>query len=183
MKIKQEQVKEFLNESNKIERVTEEYALDDALKAWEYIIKKDTLTVKDVLKVHKLLMNRLNPRIAGQFRKCDVYIGRDKKPFISTKLLELAIGAIVNMMNNDCKKLKTKREMRQRIKDHHVMFEGIHPFEDGNGRTGRILYNWERIKNGIPIHIIYTGDDQYQYYEWFRGYDQVYRQTKEREEN
>lgn len=49
----------------------------------------------------------------------------------------------------------------------HVEFEDLHPFPDGNGRTGRILYNWHRIQLGLPVHVIHEGDEQYDYYQWF----------------
>jgi Fic family protein len=174
MKKNEEEIIKFLDESNKIERVNDKNALDDAKKAWDYIVAKNIITIKDVLKIHKLLLNNLNPKIAGKFRTCDVWIGQEKKIFISTRLIQLSIKAILDMINTDFKKLKTKREIQQRIKEHHIMFEGIHPFEDGNGRVGRIIYNWQRIKNGLPIHIIYTGEKQYEYYRWFVNYDKIY---------
>lgn len=36
----------------------------------------------------------------------------------------------------------------------HIDFERIHPFEDGNGRTGRLLINYELLKNGLPPIVI-----------------------------
>jgi Fic family protein len=48
----------------------------------------------------------------------------------------------------------------------HVKFEKIHPFEDGNGRIGRILLNWQRVKAGLPILTIYE-KDKHAYYKWF----------------
>ncbi len=40
----------------------------------------------------------------------------------------------------------------------HSLFEAIHPFEDGNGRTGRILTNYLLVSQGFPIVTI-KGDD------------------------
>ena len=46
----------------------------------------------------------------------------------------------------------------------HVKFVEIHPFEDGNGRTGRSLMNWVLIKEGYPKLFVPVKNRQ-QYYE------------------
>jgi len=47
----------------------------------------------------------------------------------------------------------------------HIEFEKIHPFEDGNGRTGRLLINYELLKNNLAPAVI-EKDDRSQYFEF-----------------
>ena len=57
-----------------------------------------------------------------------------------------------------------------KIARYHIEFEKIHPFEDGNGRTGRLLINYELIKNNLPP-IVISKDDRVKYFELLRNND------------
>ena len=43
----------------------------------------------------------------------------------------------------------------------HYQFEAIHPFADGNGRTGRTLALWELYRRGFDTHHIFSVDEFY----------------------
>ena len=57
----------------------------------------------------------------------------------------------------------------ERIARFHLEFEGIHPFIDGNGRTGRLIMNLDLIRCGFPpINVKFT--DRRKYYDAFDAY-------------
>ena len=52
-----------------------------------------------------------------------------------------------------------KEDIVRAISRQHILFESIHPFEDGNGRSGRIILNYLLISKGLPP-IIIKGDEK-----------------------
>ena len=155
------EVKEFLRESNKIEEVYTN--LSDSFNAYKYIIKQKELTIPIILKCHRLILENLNPRIAGKIRECDVYVG-GRKGYPIHAIKESLILLIPEI--NDIDSIEID------IKENHIWFESIHPFEDGNGRTGRLIYLWQRAKAGLPMKIIYNTAKQ-SYYKWFKDTDMI----------
>ena len=57
-----------------------------------------------------------------------------------------------------------------KLAKYHIEFEKIHPFEDENGRTGRLLLNYELIKNNLPPVVI-SKDDRVKYFEFLKNDD------------
>jgi Fic family protein len=63
---------------------------------------------------------------------------------------------------NGMKRGKHDKHIVEAIAEFHLRFEGIHPFIDGNGRTGRLIINLELIKAGfLPVDIKFTDRDKY----------------------
>ena len=59
-----------------------------------------------------------------------------------------------------------------KIAKYHIEFEKIHPFEDGNGRTGRLLLNYELLKNNIPPVVI-SKEERVKYFEFLKNNDEA----------
>ena len=145
----------FLRESNNIENVWDDVSLQQAILAWEYLKNKRKITIPVILKTHKILMKYqpIDEKYKGKFRQCAIYIGgREGKPW----------EFIPSIMSQWCIAINTSEEFQQT----HVQYEWIHPFIDGNGRTGRIFMNWQRLKLGLPISVI-EEQKKWDYYEWF----------------
>lgn len=155
---------EMLVQSNLIEDMSMKYAHEDAMKAWKYIVTVPELSIGAILRVHELLMTRINPRIAGNLRTVDVYIGGHRKEYTGRENLLADIRGFIDNVD----KVGYMADKEKGARNCHIEFEDVHPFEDGNGRTGRILYNWHRLRLGLPIHVIHIGQEQFDYYEWFR---------------
>jgi Fic family protein len=143
-----------------------------AYKAFNLYIRPrvERLTVKDLLSAHRTLMYGVNTGISGKLRNCNVFIGGQKKIFISEALLKDELSALFARIEYDIFNYHDSddahKEALCRIR--HVEFENIHPFEDGNGRTGRMIYYAMRIKMGLDLGIIYSWSKG-NYYKWFKS--------------
>lgn len=160
-------IEKMLDESNKIEGVYDEDSLKQAIYAWEYLSEQTELTPHDVLRTHKILMlhHKLLPDEKGYFRRCAVWIGG--KQGMHHEKVPKATAEWVHEMNDDFYK-KLDLNLEQISKELHIRYEKIHPFVDGNGRTGRMFMNWFRLKNGLPLLTINAGEEQMEYYKWFK---------------
>lgn len=159
-------VLEFLKQSNYIEGEKDPKALQDAMKAWRWAIQRQRkIDVEYVLKIHEYLAKRVRPDIAGKIRHCEVSVG-GRKGLVSG-LIPAALLTWVEEVGASISLFKDVRDREHAVKQLHVEFEKIHPFEDYNGRTGRILYNIHRLKIGLEIDII-CASERVAYYQWFK---------------
>lgn len=100
------------------------------------------------------------------YRKVQVFIrGSEHIPPEPEKIPNLMNYYIYNY-NND------EQEIFEKIAKYHIEFEKINPFEDGNGRTGRLLLNYELLKNNLSP-IVIAKEDRVKYFEFLRNNDDI----------
>lgn len=145
---------QFLRESNYIEGEYSEEAYQDALAAWNYLKDGKKLMENIVRQTHAFLMRSrdLEEKYKGAYRDIPVYIGGQEA--IQATLIPSAMKEWLDKQNTED------------WKAWHVEYEGVHPFVDGNGRTGRMFLNWHRLKLGLPL-IVIKESEKHEYYKWF----------------
>ena len=176
---------EFLQHSNYIENEQGKRALEDAKKAWRFAKEnKNNFSLEYILEIHHQLLRRLNGKIAGKLRDCIIRIGAKREIAYYSKEEDLILyryfggkkipkpeeGELIKKINNWIENYNSKKEKinYEEIKNFHIDFENLHPFRDGNGRTGRILMNIQMISSNLPLLIIHQGEEQQEYYKWFK---------------
>jgi fido (protein-threonine AMPylation protein) len=121
---KNTQYKNFMLESNKIEG---EVGLNPRdMDAIRYVIDGGLKTKKRLLHVHKILTEHLDVTWSGSYRTCAVYVGHESTPAPLT---------LDDKMSDFFKRLPTLSAWEA-----HNDYEIIHPFQDFNGRTGRLVW-------------------------------------------
>lgn len=62
------------------------------------------------------------------------------------------------------------QDIFSKISKYHIDFEKIHPFEDSNGKTCRLLINYELLKNNLPPVVI-AKENRVTYFEFLKNDD------------
>lgn len=144
------------------EAINHKRALELVFKALK---DEDTSLKENLIKNINETINQ-NIKDTEGYRKVQVFIqGSEHIPSKPEQILNQMTYFIYNY-NNDINDIYTK------IATYHIQFEKIHPFEDGNGRTGRLLINYELLKNNLPP-IVISKDDRIKYFEFLRNNDIV----------
>lgn len=140
------------------------HEVKNAVQAYDLLLELNPYEEKDLLRTHQLMMSELVAR-SGKYRSGGVGIfdGKnvvhlappaDRVPFLMADLFEWLRNSSVHPLIKSCV--------------FHYEFEFIHPFEDGNGRMGRlwqtvILKEWKSVFAWIPVESL-VKENQAEYY-------------------
>ena len=118
--------------------------------------RKRSMTHEDILALHHLIAGGvMDQGTAGRYRSTGVRVGHHIPPpphEVSGLMREL-----LEWWNGD----STQWSPVITSAIVHFHFEDIHPFADGNGRTGRMLALWELYRRGFDTHHIFSVDEYY----------------------
>lgn len=138
--------------------------------AFEYIMSlvdvATPLTERIIKDIHSLVLMNDNLN-RGVYRNVPVQIlgalHTPPQPYLVAKQMEELLLSYPTWQE--------KSSIIECVSRFHIEFESIHPFIDGNGRTGRLILNFELMKSGLlPVNIKFA--DRRSYYNCFDNYYQ-----------
>ncbi|MDR0479828.1 MAG: Fic family protein [Burkholderiaceae bacterium] len=134
----------------------------DAIHYVERLVsQQEILSERAILEIHSLVLKGIYERQAGRYRQQNVVItGASARPANFLHVRD-EVGALLDWHGSPQARALHLIEREAQM---HARFERIHPFIDGNGRTGRLLLNLELMKAGYPPTIIQK-EDRLDYYQ------------------
>ena len=158
-----EQVTDVINGKRILGPLQDIREVKNAYEAYERVSVLDPYSVKNLLLAHKIMMEGL-VKEAGSFRSGNVGV------YAGTELIHAGTPAkyVPDLMNQLFTWLKQSK-YHPLVKSciFHYEFEFVHPFADGNGRTGRLwqslmLQKWKEVFAWIPVEtLVYENQEEY----------------------
>lgn len=132
---------------------------DAILYVEDIVARSESLTEWQIKNIHSLVLKGISNDEAGRYRRENVVISGASTTPPDFLHLDEEMQQLVSWHGQ-----ALQRHPVERAAELHTRFVKIHPFVDGNGRTGRLLLNFELMKSGYPPAVI-RKDDRLAYYE------------------
>lgn len=125
----------------------------------DLVINQEPLSEWQIKSIQGLILKGIDDNEAGRYRRENVVISGASTIPPDFLHLDEAMHGLISWYE-----ASTSLHPVQRIAELHTRFVEIHPFVDGNGRTGRLLMNLELMKSGFPPAVI-RKEDRLSYYD------------------
>ncbi len=119
---------------------------------------------KKLLQLHHILLQGIDDAVAGRYRKASEYVRIGSYIAPPPEQVATLVQTLLEDYRNNLETFAIDA-----IADFHLRFEMIHPFNDGNGRIGRVLINEQLHALGFPP-IIIRDKEKKAYYEAFQHF-------------
>ena len=159
--IQRDEVPEILHKQKVSDE--EEIETKGVAKAVDYIREtKEDLSINLIKKLHEICFKG-SKSFAGKLRNVEVVIRNSKGEVMHQGVISSQLKIVLRDMISWCEENNYKFKPLVLAAIIHNQFEYVHPFQDGNGRVGRLLLNYILLKNKYPpINI--TLEDRQKYY-------------------
>lgn len=125
----------------------------------------ERLTGDLILALHGTLLSGINDEYAGRYRAGKEWVRIGAHVGANPAFVHGLMSALMDQYNTE-----TDDYFLDIIAYFHAEFETIHPFNDGNGRIGRVLINQQLMRRGYPPIIIQNKSKHTDYYPLFDEY-------------
>lgn len=137
--------------------VREFYEIENHKLAFHYIFKlydsAEKLSIHVVKEIHSLLLDRLQDD-RGKFKKTQNAIVGAEFRTASPDETSMLMKQWVDNTNYQLEHAESSKDKLNILAESHILFERIHPFSEGNGRTGRMVLMYQSLLEfGMPIVI------------------------------
>lgn len=125
---------------------------------------EEDLSRELILLIHQMLIGGIDDSIAGRFRQKGEYVRVGTHVAPAPEHIERLIENILIDYSSD-----HISYFVDKVAKFHLEFERVHPFNDGNGRIGRVISNFQLLRLGFP-RIIIRDKEKADYYAAFQEY-------------
>jgi Fic family protein len=124
----------------------------DAINYIETLMQSDTpIGEWEIKQIHALILRAIVPEEAGRYRQLEVKAAGTEYLYPPHYLLNDLMPEFIQWLNSA--NIRSLHPLEYAA-EAHLRFVSIHPFRDGNGRTGRLLMNLLLLRAGYPIVVI-----------------------------
>ena len=152
---------------NNRKSIREFYEIENHKQTFEYLLNQiennKSLDLEVIKKIHELLTDRLQ-HDSGKFKQNqNAILGAEFKT-ASPQETPLLMQQWIDNLNYRLDQELSKKQFFEVLADTHIQFEMIHPFSDGNGRTGRMILMYLSMLY-LKVPVIISKEERARYIE------------------
>jgi len=154
---KHELEKVFENKKSSYANKNEILEAQNSIKAYKYLKEEFNFSQRAIKKLYSILTKGLvmetGDKYPSSFRKTGIIVGNEAT--LEPNKIKSELESLLNWY-----KLNKKSYPPTLAYDFHLRYESIHPFRDGNGRTGRLIMDKILMNNNYPLMLVFKDNKQ-----------------------